>query len=561
LGEGWGEGELKRHGLGHPCLKWTTSLHSTKCLSPYNLINYRKLWSAHYFGASFQEVMNESGGKVYLVGAGPGDPGLLTLRGAECLRAADVVLYDYLASSDLLELTRPGAERICLGRHGHGRLLTQTEINEAMIRHAQTGRTVVRLKGGDPAIFARLSEELAALQAAGVPYEIVPGVTAAQAASSYASIPLTQRDDASCVAFVTGQETHDKTAAEPLDYAALARFPGTLVFYMGVTTGGDWSHALIKHGKPSTTPVAMVRRCSLPDQQAIFTTLGEVAEVVRTNNLRPPAIMIVGDVAKRSEIPNWFISRPLFGQTVLVTRPPHQAHDLARRLRELGANILRQPAIEIRPPADWSQVDRVIDRIAEFDWLVFSSANGVEYFLGRLLERGYDMRHLGRVRLAAIGPATVAALTKFHLRSYVQPETYRAEALAEVLAPEVRGKQVLLARASRGREVLAEMLTTAGATVEQVVVYESRDVAAPDKEVAKALTDGMIDFTTVTSSAIARSLIKLFGKELLKTRLAAISPLTASELADHGFPAAIVAETYTTDGLVDAILAAESGKP
>jgi uroporphyrinogen III methyltransferase/synthase len=497
---------------------------------------------------------------VYLVGAGPGDPGLLTIRGAECLRTADVVLYDYLASPELLAFAQPGAELVCLGRHGHGRLMSQHEINDAMIRHASEGRAVVRLKGGDPAIFARLAEELDALNAAGVAYEIVPGVTAAQAASSHAAIPLTHRDEASCAAFVTGQEQHSKTTTQPLDYAALSKFPGTLIFYMGVTTAGSWSRALIDHGKSTATPVAIVRRCSLPDQETIYTTLGELPKVVQALNLRPPAVVIVGDVAQKRDVANWFTTRPLFGRTILVTRPEHQADDLATRLRNLGANVLRQPAIEIEPPGDWSKVDKVVDRIADFDWLVFSSANGVEYFLGRLLKRGYDLRHLGGIRLAAIGPATVGALAKYYLKTYVQPETYRAEALAEMLAPEVRGKRVLLARASRGREVLAEMLSAAGAQVEQVVVYESRDVPSPDDAVAQTLADGKVDYTTVTSSAIARSLVQLFGDDLHKTRLAAISPLTASVLAEHGFPTAVVAETYTTDGLAAGILAAESGK-
>jgi uroporphyrinogen III methyltransferase / synthase len=505
--------------------------------------------------------MIERRGRVFLVGAGPGDPGLMTLRGCECLRAADVVLYDYLASPELLAFTRPEAERICLGRHGHGRLMSQDEINAAMIRHAHAGRTVVRLKGGDPAIFARLAEELEALESAGVPYEIVPGVTAAQAASSYAGIPLTQRDEASCVAFVTGQEHRDKSAGKPLDYAALAKFPGTLVFYMGITTAAQWSRALIEQGKPPDTPTAIVWRCALPDQETYFTTLGKLGALVEAEHLRPPAIVIVGDVAQQRNTVNWFTSRPLFGRTVLITRPEYQADDLAKRLQDLGANIMRQPVIEIAPPIDSSAVDSAIERLSEFDWLVFSSANGVEYFFRRLAELGHDLRHLGNTKLAAIGPATAEALAKFHLNADVQPDTYRAEALAEALAPRARGKKVLLARASRGREVLAQMLSAAGADVEQVVVYESRDVAAPNPEVARALAAGKIDYTTVTSSAIARSLVRMFGDELRKTRLAAISPLTAEVLTQCGHSAAVIAREYATNGLIAAILAHTSLNP
>lgn len=507
--------------------------------------------------------MTNPRGKVYLVGAGPGDPGLLTLRGAECLRMADVVIYDYLANSELLSLARPDAERVCLGRHGsgHGRLMSQAEANAAMMRYAIEGRTVVRLKGGDPAIFARLAEELAALDEVGVSYEIVPGVTAAQAASSHAGIPLTQRDEASCVAFVTGQEMHDKTATDPLDYAALANFPGTLVFYMGITTAGTWSRALLEHGKRSDTPVAIVRRCSLPDQQSYFTTLGELTEFVQARNLRPPAVVIVGDVAAKRDATNWFTSRPLFGRTVLVTRPVNQADDLAARLRNLGANVLLQPAIEIGPPQDWKPVDAAIERLPEFDWLVFSSRNGVEYFMRRLHANGHDARRLSHIKLAAIGPGTADALSDFHLNADLQPVEYRAESLAEALAPHARGKKFLLARASRGREVLPESLATAAATVEQVVVYESRDIAAPSEEVAKAMADGRIDFTTVTSSAIASSLVHLFTSDLYKTRLVAISPVTADTLKSLGFSPAVVADTYTEDGLLAAILIYAVGKP
>jgi uroporphyrinogen III methyltransferase/synthase len=503
--------------------------------------------------------MSTAIGKVVLLGAGPGDPGLLTLRGADCLRAADVVLYDYLASPELLSLARPDAERVCLGRHGHGRIMSQAEVNEAMIRHARAGRLVVRLKGGDPTIFARAGEELAALEKAGVPYEIVPGVTAAQAASSHAGIPLTNRDHASCVAFVTGQETGEKPSDEQLDYAALAHFPGTLVIYMGVTTAPEWSQALIANGKSPDTPVAIVRRCSFPDQQTIETTLGEVGAMLGRggDKLRPPAVVIVGEVARGRNAASWFTSRPLFGRTILVTRPEEQTDDLVARLRELGAAVLSQPAIVIGEPSNWAPVDNAIERLAEFDWLVFSSTNGVEYFMRRLAARLHDIRQLAGVRLAAIGPATAETLARYHLVADLQPASHRAEDLAEALAPVVAGKRVLLARASRGRDVLAPRLAAAGANVEQIVVYESRDVANADEEVVAALSAGRIDWITVTSSAIARSLASLFGDLLHKSRLAAISPLTAATLREAGHEPAVVADNYTMDGLVAAILAAD----
>lgn len=501
--------------------------------------------------------MSTSIGTVYLVGAGPGDPGLLTLRGAECLRAADVVLYDYLAGPELLPATRPDAELVCLGRHGHGRLMPQSEINERMIAAARAGRVVVRLKGGDPALFARLAEELAALEAADVPYEIVPGVTAAQAASSYAGIPLTDRDEASCVAFVTGRESCDKRGDDALDYAALAQFPGTLVFYMGITSAPHWSRELIAHGKSAYTPVAIVRRATFADQHTIFTTLGHVEEQLGPGKLRPPAVVIVGAVARARPVANWFTARPLFGQTVLVTRPAHQADGMVSKLRSLGADVMYQPAIEISDPSDWGPVDAAINELEKFDWLVFSSSNGVEYFVRRLMFLGHDLRALGGRKLAAIGPATVGALAEYHLTADVSPDSYRAEALAEALAPHAKGMRFFVARASRGREVLAEMLRAAGATVTQAVVYDSRDVPSPDPDVREALEVGRIDWTTVTSSAIARSLVAMFGDALRHTKLATISPLTAQVLTELGRAPSAIADSYTADGIVAAILAAE----
>jgi len=491
--------------------------------------------------------------KVYLVGAGPGDPGLLTLRGCELLQQAEIVFYDYLANPLLLEHTTDKAELVCLGRHGQGRVLAQDEIIRQVISAAQAGNRVVRLKGGDPSIFARTGEEIAALEAADIPYEVVPGVTAALAASSYAGVPLTHRDHASCVALVTGQEGRDKRGSA-LDLAKLANFPGTLVFYMGVTTAPVWASELMKHGKSADTPVAIVRHGSLPSQQTVRTTLGELPTVLAPGKMRPPAIVIVGDVVAAQTASSWFTSRPLFGQTVLVTRPARQAASLQQQLHALGATTFLQPAIEIKPVADWSHVDATILNLASYDWLVFSSVNGVHFFLDRLLAIGYDLRQLATCRFAAIGPATAAALANYHLRADLQPQEYHAEALAEQLASQASGKRILLLRASRGREVLAESLSAAGAEVEQVVVYESRDVVKPQAEIASALAAGQIDWVTVTSSAIARSLVKLFGEQLRQTQLAAISPLTAGVLDEAGFPPAVVAEESTTESLLQEML-------
>ncbi len=500
--------------------------------------------------------MTKSNGIVYLVGSGPGDPGLITLRGCHCLARADVVLYDYLVNPQILSHAQGKARLVCLGRHGHGRIWPQEEINARLVELARAGQTVVRLKAGDPVVFARAAEEITALEEAGIVYEVVPGITAALAVGSYTGIPLTQGDAASAVALVTGQERRGKSSPG-IDYEALAAFPGTLVFYMGVTTVAQWSGALMAAGKPSRTPAAVVRRCSWPDQQTTYCTLGTLAETVAQQRLRPPALFIVGPVAATREQHNWFADRPLLGTRVLVTRPRHQAQSLMALLGELGAGVLVQPAIQIDPPDDWEPVDRVLDRLDHFEWVVFSSVNGVRSLIDRLLATR-DLRALGSVKLAAIGPSTAEELGRYHLRADLVPDEYRAESLAEALARHCTAKtRVLLVRASRGRETLSEELAAAGCDVEQVVVYSSRDVEKPDPEIARLLAEGQIDWVTVTSSAIARSLVAMFGDALDKSNLAAISPVTSGTLRELGQSVAVEAGQYTVAGLVEVLVGAE----
>jgi uroporphyrinogen III methyltransferase / synthase len=491
-------------------------------------------------------------GRVYLVGAGPGDPRLITVRGVECLGRADVVLYDYLVNPQILEHAPARAELVCLGHHGHDRILSQAEINARLVAEAQAGKTVVRLKGGDPAIFARAAEEVQALAQAGIPFEIVPGITTALAAGSHAGISITHRELASAVALVTGQERDGKE--EPaIDYRALAAFPGTLVFYMGVTSAPLWTRALVEQGKPRDTPAAIIRRCSWSDQQTIHCTLGTVAAVLAEHKMRPPVIVIVGDVVTWDGNVAWFGSRPLAGTRVVVTRAPGQAESLRDALQELGAEVLIQPAIQIAPPEDWAPVDAALARLSDYDWLVFSSANGVRLLLDRLCTTG-DLRQLGGVRLAAIGPGTADELGSYRLKPDFVPPEYRAESLAEGLAEGAAGKRFLLARASRGREVLAERLQQAGGRVEQVVVYRSTDVTTPRPEVSAALAAGKVNWMTVTSSAIARSLVGLFGEQLRGVRLASISPVTSECLRELGYPPDAEATEYTMAGVVAAIV-------
>jgi uroporphyrinogen III methyltransferase/synthase len=331
-----------------------------------------------------------------------------------------------------------------------------------------------------------------------------------------------------------------------LDYEALARFPGTLVFYMGVTTVRQWSAALIDYGKRPETPVAIILRATRCDQEVHRTTLGEVAQLVQRRRLYPPAIIVVGEVVDLAPAVSWFAARPLFGRRILVTRPREQADRLIDSLTDLG------------DPPDWSPVDAALARVDQFDWLVFSSANGVRALLDRLCSGSGDLRRLGTVRIAAIGPGTAAALERYHLHPDILPEQFRAESLAAALCREAPGQRFLLARASRGREVLSEQLRQSGGQVEQIVVYSSADVLRADPEVTQRLATGQVDWVTVTSSSIAQATAAMFGETLRKSRLASISPVTSEVLLQLGYPPAAEASTYTMEGLVDAILAAEA---
>ncbi len=503
------------------------------------------------FGA--EEAASKSG-TVYLVGAGPGDPRYITLRGIECLGLADVVLYDYLVNARLLDHVRDDAERICLGRHGRQRRWTQDAINEELVRRSQRGERVVRLKSGDPTIFGRFADEASFLRHNNVEFEVVPGVSVGVAAGSCVGIPLTHRDFASAVAFVTGQEHGDKET-ESIDYHSLARFPGTIVMYMGVTTARRWAPSLIDAGMSANTPVALIRRCSFHDQKVLRCELGDVVDrLTPRTKFPPPVIAVIGRVAHAENWFDWYSRRPLVGQSILVTRPSEQMGPLSDRLIELGAGVRHQPAIEIVPPVDWTLVDTAISKLDQTDWLVFASANGVRYFLNRLFELGDDTRSLGGLRLAAMGPQTARRLSEFHLRADLVPSEFRAESMRDALIGKAAGKRLLLVRASRGRDLLADELSAAGVDVQQVVVYQSRDVTTPDPEIVQALEDGELTWTTVTSSAIARSLVSLFGQNLRATKLASISPITSQTLRELGFEPAVEANVHTMAGLVDTII-------
>jgi uroporphyrinogen III methyltransferase/synthase len=433
--------------------------------------------------------------QVALVGAGPGHPEFVTLRAVECLRCADLVLYDRLVPQRMLEHAAPTARCICIDSLHERHAQRIPYIHQTMIEAAKQGLRVVRLKGGDPFVFGRGGEEAAALGAAGISYEIVPGVTAALGAAACAAIPLTHRDYASGVAFIAGHEQPDK-GDSALDFAALARFPGTLVFYMGVVRLPYLVQSLLQHGKPPDTPCAAVRWATTPQQQTVEAQLNELPQVVIHAEIKAPALIIIGSVVGLRRELAWFERRPLFGKHVLVTRPRHQAGDMVRQLEELGARTSLLPAVEVRPPADWSAVDRAIAELARYQWLVFTSANGVSFFMGRLRTVGRDLRALGSLRLAAIGPATADALREYLLEPDLMPDEYRSENLAAALRDQVRGQRVLLARADRGRELLREELA-AVAQVEQVAVYSQCDAVEWDAAVVEEWKTGAVDYLTL----------------------------------------------------------------
>jgi uroporphyrinogen III methyltransferase/synthase len=496
--------------------------------------------------------------RVALVGAGPGHPGFVTLRAVECLRRADFVLYDRLVPAAMLEHAPPAARRVSVEELAPHHAERWPLINQALIDAARQGLRVVRLKGGDPMVFGRGGEEAQALREAGIAYEIVPGVTAALGASACAGIPLTHRRHASAVAFVTGHEEPGK-AGSLLDWPALAAFPGTLVFYMGVSRLGEVVASLLRHGKAGTTPVAVVEQAATPRQRTVTTTLAQLPADADRQTFRAPAVVIVGEVVSLREEIAWFEARPLFGKSVLVTRPRHQAGDMVRQVEELGGEALVLPAVEVGPPDDFGPLDRALDALSTYQWLAFTSSNGVHAFLGRLRQSGRDLRALGGVKLAAIGPATAEALRGYHLEPDLVPAEYNSEGLAAALRGQVAGQRVLLARADRGLDLLREELS-AVAEVEQVAVYRQTDAdLVAGKEILERWGRGEIDFVSLTSSNIARALLGALDAdarrqvEAGRVRLVTISPRTSAAVRETGLPVAAEATEYTTAGVVTAM--------
>ncbi len=501
---------------------------------------------------------------VFLVGAGPGNPGLLTVRAWQCLERADLVIYDRLVPQLILALTCPRAKHICVTDLAARHAARGSRVIETMIEAAQTGHRIVRLKGGDPLIFGRGGEEAEALRAAGIPFEIVPGISAALGAAAYAGVPLTDRRTASALALVTGHENVVK-GSSAIDWPALARFPGTLVMYMGMSRLPEIIESLIEAGKPARTPALAVQEATTGSQRTAEAPLEDLADRALAAGISAPAVVIIGDVVALRPNVSWFDNLPLRHCRVMITRPLSQAGLLAQRLCELGALPLHLPLIEIAEPSDWSSVDRAIAEIHSFHWLVFTSANGVHAFIQRLRKLGRDLRVLGHLRLAVIGSATADALGGYHLTPDVVPASYRSEGLARELVQRVQGQRVLLARANRGRELLRDELSRS-AQVTQIEVYAQVDVVDPAHPAWVKLRAGEVDLVTLTSSNIARAFAKAMDNDCKhqigsgRVQIVTISPVTSAATREVGLPVAQEATVYNEDGLIEAILAIWQGR-
>ena len=488
---------------------------------------------------------------VSLIGAGPGDPGLITVRGREALQRAACVLHDHLANPALLKLA-PQAEHIYVGKKRSDHAATQTEIIDLLIRKSRAGLRVARLKGGDPYLFGRGGEEAEALAAAGIPFEVIPGVTASLGIGAYSGVPLTHRDHNSAVTFVTG---HDPAS---INWPAVAASE-TLVVYMGLSTIGEIAARLIAAGRSPDTPAIAVRWGTRPEQASLRATLATLAARIDAEHLRPPATIIIGDVVSLSDRLNWYERLPLFGQRIVLTRAEEQAAETAEILRALGAGVVELPTIAIRPPLSWAALDTAIERLSTYDWIVFTSVNGVRFFLERLDASTHDLRSL-RAKIAVIGERTRDAVQALHLKADLVPHEFVAESLLEAFAAhELAGARILIPRAEIARELLPIGLRNRGATVDVVPAYRNaipEDAATQAAELfAHTAQHAPPHWITFTAASTVKNLLTLIPREALAhTRIASIGPVTTEALLKHGLTVDAEASPYTIPGMIAAIL-------
>lgn len=498
--------------------------------------------------------------KVSLVGAGPGDPGLLTLRGRELLREADVVVYDALINPDILKYAKKDAQLIYVGKVAGKHALPQEEINSLLAECARKKGKVVRLKGGDPYIFGRGGEEAEYLARQGIPFEEVPGISSAIAAPAYAGIPLSHRDFCSAITIVTGHENPAKNDSA-IDWQALARSGATLVFVMGMKNLPAIAARLMEAGMPPDMPAAVIYRGTTPMQRSLFAPLAELPAAAIAENFTNPSVIVVGKVTSLHESLDWLKNKSLLGRRIMVTRAREQASDLADMLAQRGAEVLEFPSLAIQALSDYSAVDEAIAQLDSYAWLIFTSVNGVRFFWERLEKAGRDSRALSGVKVAAIGPATGGALEKRGIKPNLLPSSYVAEKVAEAILQEeggdMAGLRVLLPRAAEARMVLPETLEQAGAQVDIVPVYEARPVKANAEHILAQLSSGELDCISFASSSTVRNFLSIVPAEFLQGKkapvLASIGPITSATLRENGLEVSIEAEQYTIPALVQAI--------
>ncbi len=502
--------------------------------------------------------INKKEGKVFLIGAGPGDPKLLTLRGKECIQEADVIIYDYLANDHLLVHAKPGAEVIYAGKRRGNRAISQEQINDIMVNRARRGLVVARLKGGDPFIFGRGGEEALALAEAGVTFEVVPGVTSASGVPAYAGIPLTHRDYSATVILTTGHEDPSKSHSD-IPWEHISPGGGTLVFFMGITNLNGVVTNLIKHGRDPKTPVAIICWGTRPEQETVVGTLGDIVGKIQERHLALPGMIVAGEVVRLREKLNWFETRPLFGRRILVTRPEEQASDFSAELLRYGADPIEFPTIRVVPPEDWTDLDKAISRIGTYDWIIFTSANGVRFFRERLWAAGKDVRALNRVKVCTIGPRTAEVVRQLGVIPDLIPKIYQAEGIVEEMEKlGIRGKRILLPRALQAREVLPEALREMGAEVEVVPAYKSVKPTQDLDRIRTYLKEKKISVVTFTSSSTVNHFVEMFDPQELISLMegvvvASIGPITAKTVQQVGLTNHIMPDQYTIADLAKAI--------
>lgn len=498
-------------------------------------------------------------GIVYLVGAGPGDPKLITVKGLECIQKSDTIIYDRLVSNRILSFARPEGELIYVGKSPERHTLGQTDINRLLVKKALSGKTVTRLKGGDPFVFGRGGEEAEALAEAGVSFEIVPGVTSAIAAAAYAGIPVTHRDFTSTLAIITGNEDPLKKNSS-IDWAKISTGAGTLVFLMGMANLPHITKRLMENGRSPLTPAALVRWGTRPEQRTLVGTLEDISRKAENEAFKNPALIIVGEVVALREKLNWFEKKPLFGQRILVTRAREQASVLSEALEALGAEPLEFPTINVTEPEDFGPLDRAVENLGNYKWVIFTSVNGVYSFFKRLRYHRRDLRALYGAKLCAIGPKTKEALEEYGLIVDYVPVEFRAEEILKLLQGKVAaGDRVLLPRADIARKVLPEALTGLGAVVDEVTAYRTVTGEEQGSRIAEMLKNGEIHVITFTSSSTVRNLVHMLDVSginnlLAGVTVACIGPVTADTARELGIEADLVAEEYTIEGLVSSIL-------